>query len=282
MNSVCVITDSTAQFPKPNFNGQQLVNVIPLEININNTKVLQYSDYKASHLPKTANLKENPELLAPSVERLRKVFINLSQSYETIFGIFLSGDLNDCFQNALEAAEAVRGKTDIQIIDSKTTSVGLGILVQRLVEAVLRGDNATQIDRQIRSMIPHTYTLFCTPSLSYLHHNGFIDYSQTMISEMLGILPIFTLEDGRITPIEKVRSRRHALNYFQEFLEEFVSIYHIAFIQSAKPNFKDAKIFHENAKTSFPDTGFTKHIINLPLSILFGPRSNGLIVCEYF
>jgi len=280
MNSVCVVTDSSAQFPKPNFNGQHLINIVPLEIYINNSKILQYSEYKASQLPKLANEKINPRLTSPSVETLHNVFWNLSKTYETIFGIFLSGDLNDCYKNALEAAEAIRGKTDIQIIDSKTTSVGLGVLVQRLVEAVLRGDNATQIDRKIRSMIPHTYTLFCTPSLSYLQYNGFIDYSQSTISEMLGILPIFTLEDGRITPIEKVRSRRHALNYFQEFLEEFVSIYHIAFIQSAKPNFKDAKVFHENIQTTFPDTSFTKHIINLPLSILFGPRSNGLIVCE--
>ena len=55
-------------------------------------------------------------------------------------------------------------------------------------------------------MIPHTYMMVCTPGLSYLYYAGIIDQAQAFVGEMLGLLPIFTLEEGQINAVEKVRS----------------------------------------------------------------------------
>jgi DegV family protein with EDD domain len=168
----------------------------------------------------------------------------------------------------------------IHLIDSKTTSIGLGLLVQTAAEAAAKGINAPDIERIIRSMVTYTYSVVCTPSLSYLYYNGFIDQTQAIISEMLNLLPVFAIENGKLTSIEKVRSNRHALGFFQEFLDEFDRLQHIAFIQSANPNYKDARLLHENSKEGFPKTPFTKHLINLPVAVMFGPQSIGLIVLE--
>lgn len=280
MDTICILTDNTAQFPKPTFQGHKLVTIVPLSIYLDGQMIDNGSELRANQLPNTADEKLNPHLIPPTTEKFREIFINLCHHYDSIIAILLSSHLNPCYQNAKEAAHSLRGSLRIHLIDSKTTSVGLGILVQAAAEAAAKGISAPDIDRILRSMVSHAYIVLCTPSLSYLYFNGFIDRTQAIISEMLGLLPVFAIENGKITSIEKVRSKRHALSFFQEFLDEFDRLQHIAFLQSANPNYRDTRLIHESSKEGFPSTPFTKHLINLPVAIMFGPQSMGLIVVE--
>lgn len=280
MSSICILTDSSAQFAQMAFPGRNLVRVVPLDVEINGVLYEEGKDIKASALPPAATESLNPRLLPPSQEKLRQLFINLGQSYDEVVAIFMSSQLSSVFECAKEAMEASSGGFSIQLIDSQSTSVGLGILVQTAAEAASKGTRAAEIERILRSLIPHIYMIFCTPGLSYLARAGFVDRAQAAVGEMLGLLPIFTLEEGKLSPLEKVRTHRNALDFFQEFLDEFDNLKHIALLQSVTPNQQDSRLLREHAEDYFPQTPFSEHTINLPLATLLGPRTNGLIVVE--
>jgi hypothetical protein len=70
------------------------------------------------------------------------------------------------------------------------------------------------------------------------------------------------------------------LVYYQEFIEEFEQLQHIALLQNIPPSPQDAQLLRDYVHESFPRTPFTTHPINLPLATLFGPRSSGLFVIE--
>ena len=110
------------------------------------------------------------------------------------------------------------------------------MMVQSAAEAAARGVNGVEIERSVRRMIPRTYSLFASAGLTYLYHAGFIDEGQATIGEMLGILPIFSLEEGKLSAIEKARNPRGVLDFFQEFLDEFDHLQQIAFLQGAAPS----------------------------------------------
>lgn len=280
MASVCILTDSSAQFSKPAFPGREQVIIPPSKIQINGRLYENGDDLKVNNLPITAWNGLDPHLVPPSVEEFRQIFLTLSQSYNEIVAILLSSHLSQNFANALEAAESVRGRVATQVIDSQTTSIGLGILVQEAAEAASKGARGVEIERLMRSMIPHIYTVFCIPGLSYLHHAGFIGQAQALVGEMMGLQAIFTLEDGRLTSLEKVRSTRHLMDYLQEFLDEFSDLYHIALIQSVPPMVHEAHVLREHASDRFPSTPFSEHPIGLSLATLFGPRSLGVFAME--
>ena len=280
VKDACIVTDASAQFPKPIFPGSNLLTIVPFKYGCDEKTVRDPDAVKVNELPEIVPENLYPLLSPPDVITLRNIFIQLSQQYRTIFAIFLSNQVCGVYSNALEAAETLKGKIDIQVIDSMTTSVGLGLLIQKVIESILAGNDADEIHMKIRNMIPRLYTLICTPSLSYLHRNRFLEKTQSIISEMLGIIPIYTFEEGRLTPIEKVNSMHQAYSFYQEFLEEFENIEHIAFIQSIKPNFNDIKTFSDFIFTTFPDAAFSKNLINVPMSLLFGPQSNSLIILE--
>jgi DegV family protein with EDD domain len=279
MGSTCILTDSTAQFTQPSFPGRNIVNILSLDVKLNSS-LYDNSSFKVSSLPASANDELNPQLIAPSPEKIRSLLTNLGQTYDEVIGIFISSYLNQCFVNAEEAAVGLRGRMSIQMIDSQTTSIGLGLLVQTAAEAVAQGNSFQDIEQLIRSLLPHIYAVFCTPNLSYLHYASFLDHAQALVGEMMGMLPIWTLEEGKLTPQEKVRSRRHAFDFFQEFINEFDHLQHIALLQNVTPNPQDARLLREQVQVGLNKLAFTEHTINLPLATLLGPSAIGLFLLE--
>jgi fatty acid-binding protein DegV len=100
------------------------------------------------------------------------------------------------------------------------------------------------------------------------------------VGEMLGMLPIFSLEEGKLSPLEKVRNRHHTIDFFQEFLDEFEHLQHIALLQHSVMNTQDSRILREHFQDGFQKTTFTEHAISLPLAILLGPSASGLFLLE--
>ena len=280
MTHACIVTDSSVQFPQPNFIGKDLVHVIDLSINFRGQIYTTKSLTNLRSLPKFADNGLNSALHPPMISEFSNLFSKLCNYYDDVIGIFLSSELNECYQNALEASKSIRGGKNIKIFDSKTISLGLGVLVQYTAELITKGISIEDINQSLRCLIPHTYAVFCITGVSYLHRNGFIDYAQATISEMLGLYPIFTLEDGKLNPLEKVRNYRQMIDYFQEFIDEFEDLSHISLLKSSPPLSSQSRILRDFVQNNYPKATFTEHVLNFPLAILFGPRTHGLIVVE--
>jgi DegV family protein with EDD domain len=280
MGSICILTDSTAQFPQFGFSGKNDVRIITYPIEINGEVREDSTDLKASDLPPSSGGSFKPRLQIPTPEKFQELFVNLGSQYRDVIAILASSKLLPAYDNARLAADSIHGRVRITMIDSQTISAGLGLLVQRAAEAVAEGMPVVEIERLVRSLVPHVYMMLYTPGLTYLHDAGFIDSSQAVVGEMLGMLPIFTLEEGQLSPIEKVRNMRGLVDFMQEFILEFDELKHIAFIQSSPPAANEAKMMREHAQSCFPQTPFSELDINLPVAMLTGPRTIGLVAME--
>ena len=279
MGSYCILTDTSAQFTKPAFAGRDLVRVIPLSMCLNG-KVVENDNFRVSSLPIVADDKLKPHLIAPGVEEFQKMFTALTQNFDDIIVLLISSQLNEAFSNAEKAIELISGSSRVHLIDSLTLSAGLGMLTQQAVESASLQFPANEIEQHVRKLIPRVYSYFCTPSLSYLYHSGFIDQAQATVGEMLGLYPLYTLEEGKLSPVEKVKNFRTAMEYFQEFLDEFDSLDHIALIQGGAQTSQETKLIRLYGEENFPGVSISEHPLNPSLATLFGPRFWGLTVME--
>ncbi len=279
MEPICIVTDSSVQFPKPVFPGRDLVKVVPLSAQLN-AKLIGEHDFRVTDLPLSAPNTLGPRLAAPEVEELREYFANLCKSYHQVIGIFLSAGLSNCVHNARQAVQSQQGNLPVQIIDSQTTSIGLGVLVQDAAQTALKTGRLSEVEHTVRALIPHSYGVFCVPSTSYLHFNGFLDPAQAGVSEMLGLYPIFNLENGQLTPVEKMRHPRQVIDHFIEYMDEFDRLYHIAVMQGVNSSSQDIQFLRDHVSEFFPRTPFTGHMINPPLAVLFGPTCTALFLVE--
>jgi fatty acid-binding protein DegV len=97
---------------------------------------------------------------------------------------------------------------------------------------------------------------------------------------MLGLFPVYAIEEGKLTPLEKLRNQRQVITFFQEFIDEFDRLQHIALLQNIPPSQQEALFLREHAHENYPRTPFTTHPSIFALATMFGPRSLGLFVVE--
>ncbi len=280
MNSICILTDSAVQFTQPGFAGRSDVRVLPYDVIIRGQVYLEGEGIKSTSLPPYVTDNLNPRLIVPEPEKILQSLQGLANQYQEVIAILTSSELTTMYANTEIAATAAKSQISVTLIDSQTTSVGQGMLVQLAAECVSMGLNATEIERRIRKAVPRVYTLMCTAGLSYLSQSGFVDQAQATVGEMLGLIPIFSLEEGKLSSIEKARNLRGVMDFFQEFLAEFDSLHHIALVQGISPFNHESHILREHAQDHFPGTPFSEHTINLPFAALVGPRTLALMIME--
>jgi len=270
MPRVCILTDRTAQFTRPDFPGHERVFVIPF-------------DFQTATRPDDLSRPRSgsfQRVIPPSPQEFVSFYSHLSREYDSILVLTLSSMLNPTMKHALSASVQSGYHAAVEVVDSQSTAVGLGLLVQVAAEAASGGAALKEIVQFVRASIPSIYMLFCIPELTCLAQSGFLDYSQALAGEMLGLLPIFVLEDGRLTPTGKVRTPRHLFESFQEYLSEFEEPEHIALVRGGNHTAVGTRPVRLYVREAFPQTQFSEHSLSQPLSVLFGSQSIGLVVME--
>lgn len=280
MLQTCILTDSSAQFPQHSFPGQNLVRVIPHDVEIGGKLYPDGKDVKIGAFPTSAFDPATPRLVPPSPAKFADWFTALSREFNEILVVLHDNHFSAAYDNAAQAAVELKASRSIQVINAQTISAGLGVLVQIAAEALHNGASVVETEHLIRRQIPHIYTVICTPGLSYLHQAGIIDRAQAVVGEMLNFIPVYTLEEERLTPLEKVRSYRQTVDLFVEFLEEFENLRHIALVQSIPPLLTDTRSVRQLFQEIYPDTSYSEHNINVPLAALLGPRALAILAVE--
>jgi DegV family protein with EDD domain len=280
MSKIAIITDSTAQFPNPNFLGKDLVRLIPLNIQINDTVFKEGLGVRTNDLPISTTEGNNAKIIIPTPVEIAEQFSFLLRKFNKLLVITNSANLTTLYENSVEAVKLIQGETSIQVINSQSIATGLGMIVQAAAEFITNGGTLTETDRHVRQLIPHVYTLFCTPCLKYLFNIGILEQSQAVVGEMLNLHPIFTLEEGYPQAICKVRNFRHAQDYFQEFIEEYDDLIYISLLKGIHTQGIDNRVLKLFVQENFPETPFSEHRINPYLGAIFGPKTLGLIIFE--
>ena len=87
-------------------------------------------------------------------------------------------------------------------------------------------------------------------NLKYLAMGGRIGKAQALLGSMLKMNPILGLKDGEAYPFGKVRSRRKAVEYLQEFVAQFNNVKSLAVEYGT--NLSEAKELAKNISSIFP------------------------------
>jgi DegV family protein with EDD domain len=277
MPRTCIITDSTAYFTKSAFTGQEHVTILPHSIRVNNQLIPDSRDLSFYTSPHNSH---PPLTFPPPVDAFRNAYTSLGMRYREIVVILISSQLSQAVANAQAATQACKTPANIYIIDSLNTAIGLGLLVQAAADFSLRGYTGVDINRLVRGMVNHIYSVFCLPDLSHLYRAGLIDPAQAIVGEMLGVIPFFTLENGRLVHTQKIRSPRHLVDIMYEFVAEFENLKYLALLQGVSTFEQESRNLRDRISQNVRTTPLCEHALSLSLATILGPHSIGLVAME--
>jgi DegV family protein with EDD domain len=250
--NLCILTDSSAQFTRKTFTGQDRVKVMPL------SEAVGGISGQAAFLAR---------------------FELLARAYDTILVLGISAGLHPFALDAARAATQFGGTSAVHVMDSQNTGIGLALLVELAAEMAADGCPLHEIEGAIRKAMPHLYTLLCFSDSRALLEAGFLVPSQAVVADMLGLHSIFMLDEGYLSPMLKVRTGRHVIETLREFAEEFTPPRNVAIVRGADCSLRSRAI-KEFVSDAFPETVFSEQPFNPALEALFGRASMGFVIYE--
>jgi DegV family protein with EDD domain len=276
---VKIVTDSNAYLPDSRAVGDLGIEVVPLTIRVGqHTYQEGVSIAHETLLRKLAQDPKSVSVEAPSEGEVAAMYKRLGRTTDKIVAIHLSGALNDIVEVSHAAAQGFLGRQRIIILDTATTSVGLGLIVEAAARAAAEEAPQAEIVRIVRGMIPHMYALFFSDTLDYLESWGRLGSAQALLGTMLDLKPVSTMEDGNLLPIEKVRNYTRAVDKLYDFIIEFSHIEQLYILQRGFET--EAAQLLERLEIVFPNREFP--VIGYPpsLAVHIGPKAMGIMVYE--
>jgi DegV family protein with EDD domain len=281
MTRTQIVTDSTARFPTRGFLDRFSISIAPLRIHRGSNYVVETMKMNSEEVePLFRGHDTLPVADPPSVDTFVQTYSTLRSQTDQILSIHTSAQINPIITNAYAASQQFLGRSDIQIIDSQSISVGLGLLVQAAAEAAAQGEDFETIIRIVRGMIPRLYLIFAVDDLAYLEHNGLISRSQAILGNMLGVIALLTIEEGKITPMEKVRTRARSIEKMVEFTSEFAAVEHIAILQNSLRTADECRTLKDRLRALYRGVPITISEYGPSVATYVGPRSIGVVVLE--
>ncbi|HIC88520.1 MAG TPA: DegV family protein, partial [Anaerolineae bacterium] len=189
----------------------------------------------AEFYTKLTQVETIPTTSQPTPQDFHAVYEQLSTEVEAILSIHISEDLSGTLQSARLAAAEV--EIPVEIIDSRSISMGLGYIVLAAARALRAGASLEEAVAAARNLIPRLRIYFVVDTLEYLHKGGRIGSAARWFGTMLNIKPILELKDGRVEAKERVRNKRRAYARLLDIMTE----------QTAEGGAIHAAVVHANA-----------------------------------
>jgi DegV family protein with EDD domain len=196
------------------------MHVVPLKVIFNGQTFRDGMDITPSRFYELLGAaSELPTTSQPSTGDFVEVYSRLSQEADAIVSIHLSEVLSGTIKSALSARELVN-HVPIEIIDSRSVSVGLGFIVMAAARAIQEGRSLPEVVAATQQLIPKTNIIFVVDTLKYLHMGGRIGGASAMLGSALKIKPLLHIHEGEVSPLERVRSKCRATERMLEIMAE--------------------------------------------------------------
>ncbi len=177
-----------------------------------------------------------PTTSQPTPQDFVEAFKKLSAKADGIICIHISSKLSGTLNSAEQARKSTTVTTPIEIIDSQSVSMGLGLLVIAAARMAKAGKGLAEITEAVRRMVPQCQLFILFDTLEYLAKGGRIGKVKSLLGSILNVKPMVMVRDGELVPSGQVRSHAKGKDRLIEFANGFEDVADMCMIYSTTPD----------------------------------------------
>jgi DegV family protein with EDD domain len=202
---VVVVTDSTAYLPAGVAEALG-VRVVPLQVVLGGRSGAEGDEVTPTDVATALSAWVPVSTSRPTPAEFAAVYRSaLAAGAAGVVSLHLSRELSGTWDSARAAAEEV-GSDAVRVVDSRSAAMGLGFAVLAAASAAAGGAGLEESYAAAVSTAERTTTLFYVDTLEHLRRGGRIGAAQALLGTALSVKPILHVREGRIVPLEKVRT----------------------------------------------------------------------------
>jgi DegV family protein with EDD domain len=211
--NIGLVTDSTCDLP-PELIKKYNIKIVPIVIQVGDESYLDQVEIKPKdfcHLLQKSHKKITTS--QPTPASFKEVYNKVAPRYESVISVHISEKLSGTIQGARVGAKSTKYSDKIHIIDSKTSSVALGLLVTEAAQLIKKGLELKEVVEQLKTAIDNVKIFISIPTLKYLMRSGRLSKAKGFLGTLLNLKPIMTVNsDGFIVEAAKVIGQKRVVH----------------------------------------------------------------------
>ncbi len=222
MAKVALVTDSTAYIPHA-LADHYPIRVAPLVLIWGEETYLDGVDIQPGEFYerlKTAKVMPSTSQVSP--QAFYEIFRDLREQGYDVLAMLISEQLSGTVDSARQALGRLRGEP-IEIVDTRTTAMGMGFQVLTVARAAEQGADMRECKALAEQCRLNVGTIFAVDTLEFLYRGGRISSGSRLLGTALNIKPILEVVDGKIEAVERVRTRKKSLSRLIELVGERIA-----------------------------------------------------------
>ncbi|HYG58953.1 MAG TPA: DegV family protein [Symbiobacteriaceae bacterium] len=215
---VKIVTDSTASIPADLCRALD-ITVIPCTIHFGSETFVDGVDPAAVLYARLGQPGEAPTTSTPSPGAFMEAYRKVAEGAAAVISIHVMETKSSLISTARMVAKMLP-ELPIYVVDSRTTTLGLGLLTLAAARLADVGHAAAEIVGQLERLIPHVDVHAAIADLTQLRRSGRVSLGQALVAGMLGIKPILYIGNSVAEVADRVRGWSRAVERMVEMALE--------------------------------------------------------------
>ena len=232
MSRVQVVTDSASDLSLELARANAVV-VVPLTVRFGPEELSSWPDLLPGDF--WARCKASPtlpETAAPSPGAFAEVYRKAAaDGCDGVVCITLSSDMSATHQAAQAGAQD--SPVPVRVVDSRSVTMGEGLIVLEAAEAAASGADVDTVARRAEACIPRTSVYGVVDTLEHLEKGGRIGGARVLLGSLLSIKPVVQVRDGVVGEESKQRTRARSLRYLADKVHTTANLERLAVVDGA-------------------------------------------------
>ena len=233
--TVRVVTDSTADLPTEIIRELN-ITVVPAYIGIRGRSYRDGVDITPGEVYKKLVESDLPITTSqPPPADFVEAYRHVLKEADEIVSVQATSRLSGIYQSAVQAREMINGKGRIEVVDSASVSMGLGLITIAAARLAKAGVGLSGVLEETLNAVNqiHIWAIFDT--LKYVFRGGRLGKATSLLGSVLNVKPVLTMKDGVIHPAGFVRTRARGIEKLLENLKRFQNVRDVGIVHSSTP-----------------------------------------------
>ncbi|MZF88073.1 DegV family protein [Streptomyces sp. SID5643] len=230
---VAIVTDSTAYLPTRTMERHG-ITAVPLTVVLGDRALEEGTEISTRALAQALQKRRPVTTSRPAPAVFEETYRKVAESGATgIVSLHLSAELSGTYDAAVVAAR--QSPVPVRVVDTGVIAMALGFCALAAAEVAESGGTVDEAVAAAEKKAAGTSAYFYVDTLDYLRRGGRIGAAQALLGSALAVKPLLQLADGRIEPLEKVRTASKAIARLEEIAADRagsaqvdVAVHHLA------------------------------------------------------
>ena len=222
--SIKIVCDSTAYIPKELLQKYN-IEIVSLNIIFENKSFREVDIDQATFYKKLKGSKQLPTSTQPTISEIYNSFEKIILEGNKVVGVFMSSEMSGTYSSTnLVKAMIIEKYPDavIETVDSKSNCMQLGFVALAAAEEAFKDGSMEAVLSAAYNVIQKSRFLFVPDTLEYLRKGGRIGGAAALLGMIFQIRPVLTVFEGKTSILNKVRTKRKAIDKIVETFKEDV------------------------------------------------------------